>query len=264
LEGAKAELDRAGKYLKRLRNTDRKGVSASDLETAESAHLQAKAALLQAEANLELAVIDLSYAEIRAPIGGRIGEAMMTKGNYVSVASEILARIVQDDPIRVAFSMTDRAYLNLRQQELAGENEALNARIRLPNGAAFPTVGKKEFDDNEMNPETGTMAVRYLFDNTDGLLVPGGYVNILLGVPERPMGIRVPQKAIMLDPEGSYVLTVDEAGMVGVSRVELGGTIGDDRIALAGLNEGDRVVVEGVQKVQPGMTAAVTLQETEQ
>lgn len=261
LARANAELVRAEKYLKRMHEANERSVSASDIDTAESDHLQAKANLKQAEANLNLAQIDLGYTEIRAPISGRIGAAKVTKGNYVTSASDPLARIVQIDPVRVVFSLTDRAYLDLRRQELNGVTNGLAARVRLPNGATLKRVGEKDFDDNVMSSETGTLAVRYLFDNTDGLLVPGGYVNILLGQEERPMGIRIPQQALLVDPQGNYVLTVDEAGLVGTARVKLGPSIASDLVVLSGLEAGDRVVVDGVQKVQPGTLANVTLQE---
>ena len=261
LSRAKAELNRAEKFFKRMRDANRRSVSQSDLDTAESEQLQAVANLRQAEANLNLAKIDLGYAKVRAPISGRIGMAKVTKGNYVTSASNELARIVQISPIRVVFSMTDRAYLDFRAQELAGTSDGLVARIRLPNGTQLPLIGKKEFDDNVMNAETGTMAVRYLFDNPDGRLVPGGYVNILLGSGQRPMGIRIPQRAILLDPQGSYVLTVNGEGRVDTARVEIGKSVEGDFVVLSGLKAGDRIVVDGVQKVRPGMTAQVTLQE---
>lgn len=262
LARTEAELKRANQFLERLEKADHRSVSASDLETAESTQLQAAAALKQAEANLNLARIDLAYAEIRAPISGRIGAALLTKGNYVdAMLGHTLARIVQFDPIRVVFSMTDRAYLDLLKQELDGAANEQAARIRLPNGTILSLIGYKDFSDNEMNPETGTMAVRYLFNNTNGLLVPGGYAKILLGPAERPMGIRVPQQAILQDAEGSYVLTVNDEGLVGTARIELGDTIETDRVVLGGLTAGDRVVVDGVQKAQPGMTATVTLKE---
>jgi membrane fusion protein (multidrug efflux system) len=264
LANAQAEVERAGKYLKRLNDAGGRSVSPSDLETAESDQLQAQAILKQAEANLELARIDLNYSEIRASISGRIGAALATKGNYVISGSEPLARIIQTDPVRAVFSMTDREYLDVRQQELAGNGGALVAAVRLPNGATLSTTGRKDFDDNTINPETGTMAVRYLFDNPDGLLVVGGYVNIMLGQPDRPMGIRIPQRAVLVDPQGTYVLTVDEAGKIGTARIEQGQTIGADIVVLSGLQAGDRVVVEGVQKVQPGMVASVTLREAAQ
>ena len=263
LARAKAELDRAEKFFKRMREANKRSVSQSDLDTAESDQLQAVANLKQAAANLNLAKIDLGYAKVRAPISGRIGMAKVTKGNYVTSASNELARIVQISPIRVVFSMTDRAYLDFRAQELAGTSDGMVAYIRLPNGTQLPLVGKKEFDDNVMNPETGTMAVRYLFDNPDGRLVPGGYVNILLGLRQRPMGIRIPQRAVLLDPKGSYVLTVNGEGQVGTARVEIGESVEGDFVVLSGLKAGDRIVVDGVQKARPGMTAQVTLPEAE-
>jgi RND family efflux transporter MFP subunit len=160
--------------------------------------------------------------------------------------------------------MTDRAYLDFRAREPAGASGGPAARIRLPNGTQLPLIGKKEFDDNVMNAETGTMAVRYLFDNPDGQLVPGGYVNILLGARQRPMGLRIPQRALLLDPKGSYVLTVNGAGQVGTARVETGESLEGDFVVLSGLKAGDRVIVDGVQKAQPGMTAQVSLQEAGQ
>jgi len=260
LESAKAELNRAQKFMDRLKSAS-SSVSESDLDTALSAYLKAQAILKQAEANLNLAQLDLGYSEIHSPIRGRIGSAMITKGNYVSPATGELARVVQVDPIRVVFSMTDRAYLDARQQALGGNTDVLVAQVRLPNGVMLSTNGKVDFVDNAMNMKTGTMAVRYLFDNPDEMLVAGGYVNILLGKPDRPMGLRVPQRAVLVDPDGSYVLTVSTDGLVGVARVMLGGTVASDVVVTAGLKEGDRVIVDGVQKVQPGMPVSLTLLE---
>lgn len=264
LARAEAELKRSEQFLVRMREAGARSISQSDLDTAESNHLQAVAAQKQAEANLNLARIDLAYSEIRAPINGRIGAAMLTKGNYVdSVSGSALARIVQTDPIRVVFSMTDRAYLNLRGREIAGEAAGQVAWIRLPNGLRLQEIGQKDFDDNRMDEKTGTLAVRYLFDNPDGLLIPGGYATILLGLSDRPMGIRIPQKAVLLDPEGRYVLTVNEEGVVAMTRIETGDSVESDVVVKSGLKTGDRVVVEGVQKAQPGANVQVTLEESE-
>jgi RND family efflux transporter MFP subunit len=264
LSRAQAELERASKYLKRLQSASNRSVSESDLESAESAQLQAKAALRQAEANLNLAQIDLDFCQIHAPISGRIGAALVTKGNYVTPGSGNLAKIVQMDPVRVVFSMTDRAFLSLRQREAAGTAQNLVARLRLPNGSIHASVGKKKFSNNEMSPETGTIALRFLFDNPDGMLIPGSYVNIMLGRSEQIMGIRVPQQALLLDSQGTYVLTANEKGILNISRIEVGKTIGTDIEVLSGLKGGDRVVIEGMQKVRPGTMANVTLQEAKQ
>nr|WP_320050848.1 efflux RND transporter periplasmic adaptor subunit [uncultured Desulfuromonas sp.] len=260
LAQANAELDRAGKYLKRLRAVSERSISQTDLETAESAEQQARAAVQQAQANLNLAEIDLGFCEIHAPISGRIGAALVTKGNYVTPASGDLAKIVQMDPIRVVFSMTDRAYVSLRQREVSGTADDYVAKVRLPNKALYDGVGTRAFADNEMNTQTGTIALRFLFDNPDGLLIPGSYVNILLEKAHRPMGLCVPQKALMVDTQGNYVLTADNNGLLSVTHVTLGKTLGSDQEVIFGLKVGDRVVVDGLQKVQPGVTAQVTLQ----
>ncbi|MDF7809273.1 efflux RND transporter periplasmic adaptor subunit [Pontiellaceae bacterium B12219] len=262
LNRSKAELNRAEKYLERINKAgDAGSVSKSDVDQAVAIQLQAVANLKQAEANLTLAKLDLSYSEIRSPINGRIGAAMVTKGNYVDSNSGPLAAIVQMDPIRVVFSLTDRAYLNLREKILGGDADGLVAHAQLPNGTILPEIGKKDFDDNMMDPNTGTMAVRYLFDNPNEMLVAGGYVTALLGKPDRPMGLRVPQQAILVDTDGTYVLTVSEEGDVGMARVSLGDPIENDFVVLSGLEAGTRVVVDGVQKVQPGAKATVTLVE---
>jgi len=291
-DSAQANFERADAFLKRLKNADERGVVQSDIDTATADFLQAKAqvqqaqaaiqqaqatiqqaqaeiqqteaAIQQAKAELTMAKIDLAFTEVLAPISGRIGKALATKGNYVTSASGALARIVQTDPIRVVFSMTDSAYLNLLQQESKGVADALVAHVRLPNGLKLKTDGQKDFDDNVMSRETGTVAIRYLFDNPDGLLISGGYVNILLGQQERTMGIRIPQKAVLVDSQGTYVLTVNEEGQVGTARVEPGNSIETDIVILNGLKTDDRVVVDGIQKVQPGMQANVTLQEVAQ
>ncbi len=263
LESANAEVDRTNKYIDRLRKASKRSVSDTDIETAESEQLQAVAMLQQAKANLDVAQVDLDYSEMRAPISGQIGNAMITKGNYVSPSTGPMARIIQTDPIRIVFSMTDRAFLTVRQEVLDGNDDVLVAQVRLPNGRMLPMTGKADYVDNMMSSTTGTMAIHYLFDNPNEMLISGGYVKIMLGKPERPMGIRIPQRAVLLDPDGSYVLTANEEGLVSTVRIETGKTLNTDIAVLSGLKAGDRIVTDGVQKVQSGMTAMVTIAETE-
>jgi RND family efflux transporter MFP subunit len=244
-DAAEAEMNRAQKLYDRMKAADARSVSKSDLDTAESNFLRAQAAY-------NLAKVSLDYTEIKAPVSGRIGVALVTKGNYVTPASGALARIVQIDPIRVTFSLTDREYLKFRQQDLSGTGAVRVAQVRLPDETVLPTIGKKDFDDNAINPETGTIAVRYLFDNPDGLLVPGGYVTALLRNQDAETGIKIPQRAQLVDQQGTYVLTVDEKNSVSQVRITTGVQIGTDVTVLFGLKEGDRIIVDGVQKARPG------------
>ena len=263
LAQANAALVRAQKFYDRMKSADIRSISKTDLDKAESDYLQAQAGVKQSEANLNLARINLGYTDIRAPISGRIGAARITKGNYVTPAA-MLADIVQTDPVRVVFSVTDRTYLTLRQQELAGTSSPLMAHVRLPNGAVLPTIGKKDFDDNAMNDKTGTLAVRFVFDNADGLLVAGSYVKILLENPDGAKGIKIPQRAVLADQQGSYVLTADEAGTVSTLRIKPGVQLGADVIVLSGLKAGDRIVTDGLQRAVPGATVKVTVAEDAQ
>lgn len=249
-DAAAAELNRAQKLYDRMKLADARSISKADMDAAESALLRAKAAV-------KLAQVSLDYTEIKAPVSGRIGSAYVTKGNYVAASSGALARIVQIDPVRVTFSMTDREYLKFRQQELAGAGQVRVAQLRLPDGTLLPVVGKKEFDDNAMNPATGTIAVRYLFENRDGLLVPGGYAVALLRNPDSEKGLKIPQKALLLDQYGPSVLTLDEKNTVGMARVVTGPQIGPDVVVLSGLKEGDRIIVDGIQKARPGAAVNV-------
>lgn len=251
---AEAALINARKRYDRMKKADPRSVSKTDLETAE-------ADLLSAQAAYDRANVSLEYTDIKAPVSGRIGAAEVKKGNYVTSSSGALARIVQVDPIRVTFSMTDREYLALRQRELAGDTGARVAQVKLPDGSLFPTLGNKDFDDNAINPETGTIAVRYLFENKDQLLIPGGYVTALLRNEDDGKGILVPQKAVLVDLQGAYVLTVNEENIVGTTRIEPGIQIGTGIAVLSGLENGDRVIVDGVQKAQPGAAVTVTLLE---
>ena len=249
-DAAEAEMSRTKKRYDRLQKADSRSVSASDLESAESDYLRGKAAY-------DLAMVDLEYTEIRAPISGRIGTAMVKKGNYVTPGMQELTRIVQLDPIRVVFSQTDRDYLAMRRRELSGDAAALEAKVILPDGSVLPNTGKKDFDDNAINPQTGTIAVRYLFDNPDGLLLPGGYITAQISNSAGETGIKIPQRALLLDADGSFVLSVDEAAAVSVIRVEAGEQIGEDVIILSGLKPGDTVITDGVQKAIPGATIQI-------
>ncbi len=255
LAQAQAELARADKYLKRLQAASEKGVSQSDLDTAESDQLQAAAALKQAEANLNLAEIDLAYTEIRAPISGRIGRALVTKGNYVSSTSDSLARIVQLNPVRVVFSLPDRIYYDL----LTANKTDLVGQLKLPDGSTFGATGYVDFSDNEINETTGTLAIRYAFPNDEGTLVPGTFVTVLLGEQTPTMGLAVPQRAVLTDADGAYLLVADETGLIREQRIQTGITVGSMIEVTAGLKTGEQVVVEGLQKVQPGTTATVTI-----
>ncbi len=126
--------------------------------------------------------------------------------------------------------------------------------LRLADGTLYAQTGTVEFVDNRVDPATGTIAVRAVFPNPEGVLIPGQYVTVLVKNRDpKPMPV-VPQSAVLVDQKGKYVLTVDQAGQVVARPVTLGPAVGTAYAVTSGLAEGERVIVQGIQKVRPGQT----------
>ncbi len=259
LDSAKANLVRAERDYKRQASLSKQNyASKATLDTSESNYLQAKAAVAQAKANLELAKINLNYTEIKAPITGYIGKAMVTEGNYVNSTTQNLARIVQTNPIRVAFSVSDKDMLNMRQMYKNGEDSSpIKTELVLPNGTVLVNHLKSRFTDNEINTDTATIAVYTEYSNDQGLLIPGNYVDIRLGKAEEELALLVPQASLSQDEHGNYVMVVNDKDVVEVKRVILGDTIDDKQIVLEGLAPNERVIIQGLQKVKNGQKVKV-------
>ena len=253
---AQAALTNASQYLRRLQAVRSGGVSASDLEAAVSNELKAQALLQEAEASLEQAELDLGYTIIKAPIGGRIGRTAFTKGNLVGPDSGALARIVQIDPIRVVYSVSENDYADVKtsHQDMSPEQlrQELVPRLKLSNGELYPGAGKLAFADNEVDADTGTIAVWAKFENPHGILLPGQYVTVLLSLSNPRRLPVVPQSAVQEDREGRYVFVVDGDNTVQQRRITTGAVVGVNWAVEAGLMAGETVIVQGVQKVRPG------------
>lgn len=253
LSKAEANLDRTAKYLKRVNAADKRSVSESDIELAESNFLQGQADVSQARAALKLAQIDLGHTRITAPISGRIGAANFTKGNYVSLSSGPIATIVQMNPIRVAFALPDRDYLNQLEAFRKSGKSVYKTTLKLSNGKAFPAEGERDFEDNEIDENTGTLLMRLRFHNSDGLLIPGAMVRINTKPVEQNLLVVIPQIAILADAKGDYVYTVGNDNVAQQRRVTLGAEVGTMREVREGLTAGENIIIQGVQSLRPGM-----------
>lgn len=263
LAKAQANLVRIEKDYKRQASLNKQQfASEAKLDIAYSDLLQAKAAIKQAQANLDLAKIDLDYTEIKAPITGYIGKALITEGNYVSSITQNLARIVQIDPIRVAFSVSDKDFLNLREKKLQ-EGNAVQTELVLPNGTILFNHLKSRFTNNEINTETATIAIYAEYSNDKQMLIPGNYVDIRIGDKEDKIATLVPQSALAQDEHGNYVVVVNDENIAEQRRVELGDVMGDRQIVLSGLNAGENVIIQGLQKIKNGQKVKSSLIKTE-
>ncbi|MDY6820098.1 MAG: efflux RND transporter periplasmic adaptor subunit [Deferribacterota bacterium] len=253
---AKAELFKAETKLKRLKSARPESVPQTDIDDAIANRDLAAGRLEQAKANLDTASINYGYTTIYAPITGRIGKTTYTKGNLVGPSSEPLAELKQMDPIRVVFSISENNISIIRNalkdMESKDSKKILSPEIAFSDGTKYPYKGIIDFVDNKVDPRTGTIAIWTKYNNPDHLLVPGEYVNVFIKLSKPEYKPLVPQRAVQIDNEGSFVLVVNEKNVVEIRRIETGKTIEDKWIVEKGLEEGDRVIVEGILKVKPG------------
>jgi membrane fusion protein (multidrug efflux system) len=244
---AKLQLER-GKELVRNNNIPQSTV---DQRTADEQ--AAQAGVMEAQAQLKQAEINLDYTEIRSPIDGRIGLATFTVGNLVQPSSGRLATIVSQDPIYVIFQVSQRNVLEYRRRVAQStSNTHLTVNLKLPDGGSYPFPGLSNFLDVQADPTTDTVSVRAKVPNPDGILVAGGVLGVTVerGVPQS--ALTIPQAAVLLDQAGRYVLLVNPEKKVEQRRVTLGIEHGRNVVVTEGLKPGELVIVEGLQKVRPG------------
>jgi len=265
---ATATFTKARQYLERVRTVRSGGVSETDIDDAVAEELRARGELEEAKANLKRSRLDLEYTMVRAPITGRIGRTAFTRGNLVNPASGPLARIVQIDPIRVVYSISenDLVAINMAFKDAASgqKHPMLTPRIKLPGDRVLKTAGQIDFVDNTVDPGTGTIAVWALFDNPDGTLLPGQYVTVLVVRSQPELMTVVPQSAILEDHDGRYVLVVNDQNQVVMRRVKTGPVIGINWAIKSGLAVNERVIVQGIQKVRPGQTVKTITKDQQQ
>lgn len=257
LSQAEANNDRAVKYLARLKSSDPRSVSAATMEAAESDMLQTRATVEQARAALTTAQISLGYTKITAPISGQVGMIPATKGNFVTSASE-LTTIVQNNPIRVIFTLPDRDYINLLDEFKKTGSNVFNATLRLANGDIYPVSGVRDFENNRVDSATGTMMLAMRYKNENGLLVPGSMVRLAVKPAKTHVAAVVPLTSIMADAQGDYVYIVDGESKVRQRRVKLGVAFGVMSEVLSGVEAGEKVVIKGLQSIRDGMQVTAT------
>lgn len=247
LKAATATVKQLAADYKRLISLHEKQfISDKELEAAESA-------LKNAEAAEDLAKLDLEYTEVKSPIDGVIGKALVTVGNLVSMNTQKLARIVQTRPIRIAFSVSDKERMDFMKK--FKETQDVFADIVLPNGEIRTEQARNLFFNNEVNADTATIPVYLDSSNEDNALVPGNYVDIYMRVTAQKMALLVPQTALAEDAHGTYVMAVKaekDGYIVEQKYIKLGDVIDDKQIVLSGLKADDKVIVEGIQKVRNG------------
>ena len=260
LAAARAALANADQQLQRTTELARRGntpIAQLDQRTAEQG--QAKAVVMEAEANLRDAEIQLSYTEIKTPIRGRIGRAAVSPGNLVGPDTGVLATVVQDNPMQVLFSVTQRETLEARDSEVTGKVRAL---VRLANGSLYSEKGRVDFLDVQVNPRTDGQTVRAMFPNPDDILTSGQTVRVIIEEKGGDKVVVIPQSAIAIDQTGPYVFVVGQDDKVEQRRIKLGANREGLAVVNEGIEPGERVIVQGQQRVRAGITVTPQLAST--
>jgi len=272
----RAELDRATAELARARTqaslsrseaerarrlSDQQAISTETWEQRRATAEQAQAAVLAAQAAVDAARLNMEFTQVRAPIDGRAGRAMVTAGNLVTAgdSASVLTTLVSLDTVFVYFDADEGTFLRYAQMARKGERPSerdseLPVKVGLSGEEGFPHQGKVDFLDNQVTRSTGTIRVRALLDNADRAFTPGLFARVqLLGSGEF-QAMLIDDKAVLTDQDRKYVYVVDKENKAQRRDVTLGRTAEGLRIVQQGLAAGDRVIIDGVQKVfMPGM-----------
>lgn len=271
VDSARATLQRAeASQLQATQQSDRQTAlrqrdiaSAQQFETAVAALAQANADVAAARAGLAAAELNLQYTEVRAPITGRIGRALITEGALVgSTAADNLATIQQLDPVYADFTQSANELLHLRRAMKAGElgsNKAGEASVRLllDDGSPYQHTGRLLFSEAAVDALTGQVTLRGEFPNPEGDLLPGMYVRVLIQQGIQRNVIVIPQQAVQRDGGGRSQVYVVKDGKTAELRIVTTGRIAGNRWVIEnGLKSGEQVIVEGFQKLRPGAPIA--------
>ena len=218
---------------------------------------QAEADVAAQKAALQIAQINSGYANVVAPIGGRIGRALVTEGALVSATDATqLALIQQTSSVYVNFTQSAAELQALRKSaklKLRSADSAVPVAIVLDDGSELPRKGKLLFSDVTVDPTSGQVTLRAEVPNPDSMLLPGQYVRVRLSQAELPAGIVVPQQAVTRSNQGDTVIVVGAGGKPAPRPVKVGSQQGTNWVILDGLKAGEQVVVDGFQKMMvPG------------
>lgn len=252
---ADTELERARKLI------ESRTIPDGEFDQRRAAYAQAQANVRAARAAAEVARLNLEFTEVRTPIAGRTGRALVTAGNLVSAEpnATLLTTIVSLDPVHVYFDGDEQTYLRYKEMGRSGvRSGGRHARYPVRVGLAGETIhahiGELDFVDNHVDPATGTIRARAVAPNPDRTLTPGLFARVQLLTGDPVEALLIDDKAILTDQDRKYVYVVGDDGLAMRRDIRPGRLVDGLRIVESGLAPGDRIIVHGIQKVFfPGM-----------
>jgi len=260
LERAKSRLKLAQNHLQRAESPlKEQAISEEEYDTRHQSLVQATADVDSAQAEVELARLNVEFSQVRAPIDGRISRKLITEGNLVTADSTVLAGIVSVDPMYVYFDADERALLKYRRLEIDGERKnETPLEMGLVDEQGYPHRGYLDYVDPKVNADMGTVSARGVIANPDGLMEQGLFARVRIPGGSRYRGLLVSDRAIAMDQGKKYVMVVTADNRAEYRPVVTGRLHDGLRIVSDGLSPDDWVIVNGLQFVRPGAPVDAT------
>lgn len=261
----KARIEQTEREAQRLKTLlETRSISQREYDNAVSDNAVANATLLQYQAQLHEAALNLSYTTVRAPEAGIAGRFELSVGALAAANTTLLTNIVQVSPIWVRFSLSESDLQALGGHLRPGHVQAVN--LVLADGTEYPIAGKINFSASQIDPALGTQQLRAEFKNNEHTLLPGQFVRVRLTTGQRNDVMLLPQTAVLTGQQGKfvYVIEQDKSGqsIAAVRPVTEGGWYRDQWVILGGLHAGEQVVVDNLIKVRPGAAVSPHASET--
>jgi len=211
--------------------------------------------MLSDQAIIDTFKVQLTYYTIRSPLDGRVGTIALKTGNAVKAQDTIsLVTINQIKPIYVSYAVPQRELPGIRAAAGAG---TVPVQATVPGDPGAPATGKIFFFDNQIDPTTGTISLKAIFDNADERLWPGEFVNVSSTLRVEAEAITVPSSAVQVGQNGSYVFVVKADNTVEMRPVTVNRTVGNESVIAKGLNGDERVVTDGQLRLTNGSRVEV-------
>ncbi len=247
------EVDRGERLL------TQQAIAAEEVDSRRARFQEANANVAAARAAVQTAALDLQYSKISAPVAGRISSRNIDIGNLITPDSSAmpLTTIVKTDPLHFVFDVSEAEYLQFArvaggEAALTGESK-VTAQIRLADEDNWDRQGILDFVDNRLDENTGTLRMRVLVDNPNGLLRPGIFGRLRMAISEPYPALLIPDRALVSDQAAKVVMVVNAEGEVKATPVQPGTLLdGEMRVIRDGINKDDQIIIEGLLKARPG------------
>jgi membrane fusion protein, multidrug efflux system len=264
LARARAALTRTTAERERAqRLSAENAMSAEERDRRASSATEAEAQVAATAAALRAAELNLEFTRVVAPIGGRVGRAIVTEGNLVSSGpgeATLLTTLVSLDPVYASFEVDEQSFLAFQRATAAKPGGVAEIRMALAGETDFPREGRLQFLDNQLDPATGTIRVRAVFANAGGTLTPGLFVRLRMSGGTSYPAVLVQDQAIGTDLDKRFVYVVGKDQAIAYRPVTLGPLVDGLRVVRTGLRPQEVVVVNGLQRVRPGARVKAALQ----